>query len=245
MANFRHIPLLELGVESRADLVANLLLYIPFGLLLCGSIAGGNPGPVLLATGALVSLLIAATVALGIEFTQQFFAPRTVSLNDIFAELAGSIMGIILWPVIGIRLVHLIRSIFRGGANARNAALIAYALGFAVLSIFPYDFLLSYGEWRAKLASENVGWLLVPHCGGRCLLRLVPEALSVAPLAMLFFRFCASVSHTPACSRNRSHARYADRRTTANDCVRDQPGCIHRVPAVWHDAGRRADPAFA
>ncbi len=144
LANFRHIPLLELGVESRADLVANLLLYIPFGLLLCGSIAGGNPGPMLLATAALVSLLSAATVALGIEFTQQFFAPRTVSLNDIFAELAGSTMGIILWPVTGIRLVHLIRSIFRGGANARNAVLIAYAVGFAVLSVFPYDFLLSY-----------------------------------------------------------------------------------------------------
>jgi VanZ family protein len=188
LANFRHIPLLELGVESRADLVANLLLYIPFGLLLCGSIAGANPGPLLLATGALVSLLIAATVALGVEFTQQFFAPRTVSLNDLLAELAGSIIGIVLWPVAGIRLVHLIRRIFRGGANARNAALIAYALGFAVLSIFPYDFLLSYDEWRAKLSSENAGWLFVPHCGGRCLLRLIPEALLVAPLAMLFFR---------------------------------------------------------
>jgi VanZ family protein len=187
LANFRHIPLLELGVESRADLVANLLLYIPFGLLLCGSIAGANPGPMLLASGVLISLVIAATVALGVEFTQQFFAPRTVSLNDIFAELAGSIIGIILWPVTGTRLVHLIRSIFHGGANARNAALIVYALGFAALSIFPYDFLLSYDEWRAKLASENVGWLLVPHCGGRCLVGLIPEALSVAPLAMLFF----------------------------------------------------------
>jgi VanZ family protein len=187
LANFRHIPLLELGVENRADLVANLLLYIPFGLLLCGSIAGANPGLMRLASGALVSLLAAATVALGVEFIQQFFTPRTVSLNDIFAELAGSVIGIVLWPIAGVRLVHLIRGIFRGGENARNAALIAYALGFAALSVFPYDFLLSYDEWRAKLTSENVGWLLVPHCGGRCLLRLVPEALSVAPLAMLFF----------------------------------------------------------
>src|SRR6184192_3111719 len=75
-----------------------------------------------------------------------------------------------------------------GGANAGNAALIAYALAFGVLSIFPYDFLLSYDEWRAKLSSENAGWLFVPHCGGGCLLRLIPEALLVAPLAMLFFR---------------------------------------------------------
>src|SRR5574340_1273229 len=57
MANFRHIPLLELGVESRADLVANLLLYIPFGLLLCGAIAGAAPRPLPLAAAVLVTLL--------------------------------------------------------------------------------------------------------------------------------------------------------------------------------------------
>ncbi len=187
LANFRHIPLLDLGAESRADLVANLLLYIPFGLLLCGGIAGANPRPLPLVMGIVVTLLVAVAIALGIEFTQQFFAPRTVSLNDIFAELAGSVLGIALWPVTGARLVQLVRGISRGGANARYPALIAYALLFAVLSIFPYDFLLSYDELRAKLVSENVGLIFTPDCGGRCMLRLIPEALLVTPLAILFF----------------------------------------------------------
>lgn len=186
-ANFQHIPLLELGVENRADLVANLLLYIPFGLLLCAAIAGTRRDPLLVFTGALVSLLSSAAVALSIEFTQQFFAPRTVSLNDIFAELAGSLLGITLWFAIGTRLAHLIRSITGSGPNARSAILVSYGLAYIVLGMFPYDFLLSIDEWRQKLSSANVGWLIAPVCEGGCLLRLVPEALLVAPLAALFF----------------------------------------------------------
>jgi VanZ family protein/O-antigen ligase len=186
--NFQHIPLLKLGVENRADLVANLLLYIPFGFLVCGWLVGENRRPSVLVTGMLLSLLFTTVVALAVEFTQQFFAPRTVSLNDLFAEFAGSVLGISLWPVIGKRLMHLTRSIFQGGAQARYALLGAYTLAYAVLSIFPYDFLLSSGEWQAKLASGNVGWLFVPNCGGGCVLRLIPEALLVIPLAMLVFR---------------------------------------------------------
>ncbi|MBA4141481.1 MAG: VanZ family protein [Nitrosospira sp.] len=183
--NFQHIPLLQLGVGSRADLVANLLLYIPFGLLVCGWLVGESRRLLVVVTGMLLSLVLATGVALAVEFTQQFFAPRTVSLNDLFAELVGSALGILLWPLIGARLMHLAQTISHGGAQARHAVLIAYALAYAVLSIFPYDFLMSYDEWKAKLGSANVGWLFVPQCGGNCILRLIPEALLVAPLAML------------------------------------------------------------
>ena len=187
-ANFQDIPLLKLGVASRADLVANLLLYIPFGLLLCGWLVGENRQPRLMSIGMLLSLLLSLTVALGVEFIQQFFAPRTVSLNDIFAELAGSILGIALWPVIGKHLTRLPQTIANGGTQAREGMLIAYALLYAVLSLFPYDFLLSFDEWRDKLAAGAAGWVFAPNCGERCFLRLIPEALLVAPLAALIFR---------------------------------------------------------
>jgi VanZ family protein/O-antigen ligase len=187
-ANFQHIPLLKLGVASRADLVANLLLYIPFGLLLCGWLVGENRQPRLMSIGMLLSLLLSLTVALGVEFIQQFFAPRTVSLNDIFAELAGAILGIALWPVIGKHLTRLPQTIANGGTQAREGILIAYALLYAVLSLFPYDFLLSFDEWRDKLASGAAGWVFAPNCGEKCFLRLIPEALLAAPLGALIFR---------------------------------------------------------
>ena len=40
MARFSQIQLLKLGVGSRADWVANLILYVPLGYLILGAFAG-------------------------------------------------------------------------------------------------------------------------------------------------------------------------------------------------------------
>jgi len=186
--NFQHIPLLTLRVASRADLVANLLLYMPLGFLTCGLLTGRNRDSLVLAAGIILSLLFSTTIALSVEFIQQFFSPRTVSLNDIYAELAGSLLGTLLWPITGMRLREMAFNLLRGGKNAQHAALIIYALAYLVLSFFPYDFLLSYDEWQQKLASGLAGWLFAPACGSSCTLKLIPEALMTIPLAMLLSR---------------------------------------------------------
>lgn len=186
--NFQHIPLLQLGVASRADLVANLLLYMPLGFLGCGLLTGRSRDVLVLAAGMILSLLFCVVIAIGVEFVQQFFSPRTVSLNDIYAEFAGSLLGTLLWPMTGLRLQQTILNLLRGGKNARRAALVIYALVYLVLSFFPYDFLLSYDEWQQKLGSEQIGWLFTPSCGNSCTLKLIPEALLVMPLAILLFQ---------------------------------------------------------
>ena len=251
-ANFQHIPLLKLGVASRADLVANLLLYIPFGLLLCGWLVGENRQPRLMSIDMLLSLLFSLTVALGVEFIQQFFAPRTVSLNDIFAELAGSILGIALWPVIGKHLTHLPRTIASGGAQARQRVLVAYALLYAVLSLFPYDFLLSFDEWRDKLASGNAGWVFTPNCGEKCFLRLIPEALLVAPLAALIFDIPGNTTCLPYFFPQQLRVQYwaSDRKPAIDDCVRHQPGGLGYLtcsrPGAWSRTNTvRHEPGLA
>ena len=184
-AKFQHIPFLHLGEGSRADWVANLVLYIPVGFLVCAWLAGQSRRPLVLAIGMSLSLLFLAALAVGVEFTQEFFPQRTVSLNDIYAECAGGALGTVLWPFIGMRLTRLARTILQGGRRARYAALIAYGLAYLALSLFPYDFLLSFAEWQRQLASGNVGWLFAPNCGDDCGLKLVPEALAVAPFGML------------------------------------------------------------
>ena len=35
---FRHIPYLHLGIQSRADFIANILLYIPLSFFLAGAL---------------------------------------------------------------------------------------------------------------------------------------------------------------------------------------------------------------
>ncbi|HYA28054.1 MAG TPA: VanZ family protein, partial [Acidobacteriota bacterium] len=130
-----------------------------------------------------------AALSVAIEFTQLFFPPRTVSLNDIMAEILGSAIGIVLWWGSGRRLRNLLDLVLLQGRNAAYAGLILYAIAYLGFSLFPYDFLISGEEIRAKFASRYIDWVAAPEvCGGslRCSVKLVAEAAAVAPLGLLF-----------------------------------------------------------
>lgn len=181
---FKNIRYLNLGIGSRADWVANILLFMPLAFFWNGVL--WHSTSVAWRIVAMLFVLLACTsLSIAIEFTQIFFPPRTVSLNDIFAEIIGIVLGIALWPVIGMRLAHLVREVFQGGTIARYAVLVVYVLVYAALSLLPYDFLLTYEEWQAHLASDKVGWLFVPSCGGGCVWKLIPEILMFAPMGIL------------------------------------------------------------
>jgi VanZ family protein len=181
---FKNIRYLNLGIGSRADWVANILLFVPLAFVWLGAL--WHSTSVAWRIAAMLSVLLACTsLSIAIEFTQFFFPPRTVSLNDIIAEIIGIALGIVLWPVFGMRLAHLVREVFQGGTIARYAVLVVYVLVYAALSLLPYDFLLTYEEWQAHLASDKVGWLFVPSCGGGCVWKLIPEILVFAPMGIL------------------------------------------------------------
>ena len=183
---FRDIPILKLGVGSRADLVANLILYIPVGFLFMGALAGESRMRIVSVLGAVLTSLIVIGLASAVEFTQEFFPPRTVSLNDLYSEVAGGLLGILIWMLAGRRLVRLWRNFSMGGQSALHAILVFYTLAYLFLSLFPYDFLLSAGEWREHLASNKVGWLFAGECGLFCLAKLFPEMLAAIPIGLLF-----------------------------------------------------------
>src|SRR5690606_17171883 len=63
-----------------------------------------------------------------------------------------------------------------------------------LLSLFPYDFLLSFDEYEWKWLSGHIGLLFAPLCGSGCMWKLIPEVLAVMPLAILLFR---SLPHAP------------------------------------------------
>jgi glycopeptide antibiotics resistance protein len=104
VTRFQAVPWLDLGIGSRADWVANLLLFIPLAFIFTGALAHGRGVAVLV----VVSLLVMAAglgLAISIEFTQLFFPQRTVSQNDIAAETLGGILGVAFWWLFGARLV--------------------------------------------------------------------------------------------------------------------------------------------
>ena len=187
---FAHIPYLALGVASRADWVANGVLYVPVGFLSVAYLMGRTsqrPRSVLLGLAAVLS----CGLAVGVEFAQLFFPQRTVSLNDIFAEWVGSVLGMGLAIRYAKALPALIASFFYSDPRRLRARMLeVYAIAYLVLTFFPYDFLLSGAELAEKLESNHWGWVwagdaLRPVHG---MIRLLAEVLLTLPLGALLVR---------------------------------------------------------
>jgi VanZ family protein len=154
-ARFKNTPFLQLGVESRADWIANAVLYVPLGLLGARTLGGGRAG--LLA--GLLSVVVAAVLAFGLEFTQLFFPPRTVSQNDLLAECLGGLAGALVAGPAGAWFDGWWRAWGRDTAGLARLVLRAYALAYLLYCFFPYDLLLSRAEWASKMASGAWGWV--------------------------------------------------------------------------------------
>lgn len=183
--SFRHIPYLKLGVASRADWIANIVLYIPFAFFASAWLGSGRYFFSRRPARALSVFAAGAALAVGVEFTQIWFAPRTVSLNDIIAEIIGTVLGIILWEVAGDRLTGLAKKIIAGGPPAVKAMVTFYVLGYLAFSFFPYDFIVTPQELAWKLGTGRVH-LIWAHCASTffCLTGLVAEILAVTPLGV-------------------------------------------------------------
>lgn len=152
IARFRDIPWLELGIGSRADWVANLLLFIPLSFLWLGALWPRRPGVRFPLTLAI--FLLAVMLSLGIEFIQLYFPQRTVSANDLLAESIGALVGVWAWWRWGVRLVDWVSGWreARGRTSTLEYLLSVYLGGMLVYNLLPLDLTISpveiYHKWR-------------------------------------------------------------------------------------------------
>jgi glycopeptide antibiotics resistance protein len=149
---FRNIRFLQLGIGSRADWVANLLLFIPLTFLWLGWLWPRSvPARVVL---SVVLWIAAALLSLAIEFTQIHFPPRTVSQNDILAESVGALVGIGFWWWMGPALWAWVQRWreARGVTSVAEYLLWAYLGGLFIYNILPLDLTISpveiYHKWK-------------------------------------------------------------------------------------------------
>ena len=186
--SFGKIRYLRLGAASRADWIANIVLYIPLTFSLTAFFSNKVRSSLQLFTFALCILTFSLTLAVLIEFYQQFFPPRTVSINDLVAETIGSITGITLGFSYGKRFNILYRQIKSGGKQALFASATLYILCYFAISFFPYDFVASFKELQSKFTSENIGFFLSDNCNVtlRCTTSLASEVLTAIPLGAFF-----------------------------------------------------------
>lgn len=157
VARFRNIPFLQLGANERADWVANILLFVPLGFLASG-VAAGN-----LRRWSAMALLPLAIVACGalsiaIEFAQIWFPARTVSQNDIAAEILGATIGAGLWLAMGPGVVAWLRSWARPASPSSrlDKLLGAYGIGLVLYSLMPLDLTISLSELHDKYRAGRI-----------------------------------------------------------------------------------------
>ena len=176
--SFAAIPWLSLGIGHRADWAANLLLFLPLGFLARGALACRPGAGLLVAAGA-------AAFSVALEFTQIYFPPRTVSLNDIAAESVGGLLGIVAWRACGPALVRWTRAFL--STRERPAFLVrllaAYAALFLMAQLLPLDLIASPWDLGEKARQGRIS--IVPFAGGVDPWNLFADALLHLPIGAL------------------------------------------------------------
>ncbi|MCU0917810.1 MAG: VanZ family protein [Planctomycetes bacterium] len=151
--SFQSVPFLELGIGSRADWVANLLLFVPLAFLWTGVFWPRHPGPWRMLV-ALAIALAGLLLSIAIEFAQLFFPPRTVSQNDILAESLGGILGVLAWWRWGEAISSWLHGWYaaRGPGNLAALLLSVYLAILLAYAVLPLDLTISpveiYHKWQ-------------------------------------------------------------------------------------------------
>lgn len=181
------MPWLALSVGRRADWVANLFMFVPFGFLL-GTVLGRAAVSLL---GRLLAVMggaiIVVSMAFAIESLQIFVPQRTVSLNDVLAASLGGAIGLVVWAFAGARLWAMAHAATRPGRRGLMAGLALYCLFYFALSPFPYDFVVSADELARRLEGGRHALLFAGVCASwaRCGGQLIQEVVVVTPFGML------------------------------------------------------------
>lgn len=190
VAAFANLPFLELGIASRADWVANLLLFMPLAFLWAGAMSHGRrPTTMLLASLVVVAGCVA--LSLGIEFIQLFFPQRTVSQNDVIAESLGGLLGVLAWHLLGAK----VSVWFEGWRHADEPADLAeraawgYLVAIYAYNLLPLDLTLSAVELFHKWRDGKVfliPFASLPSAPAAAVYELVSDSLLWAVLAFLW-----------------------------------------------------------
>ncbi len=143
--------------------MANVLLYIPVGFVgTCTFLdePGGRRArrSLYLAWASLAVFLVGSALALAVEFAQIYFPPRTVSLNDVVAEVVGTAIGCAVALMFGRAFLRLLARAASTDAPPRAALLQLYLLIYLGLSFFPFDFSTAAAVFEQKMASGGAGW---------------------------------------------------------------------------------------
>jgi glycopeptide antibiotics resistance protein len=198
----RHLPLDSAWTEfratmtapafwriSRANFLANILLFVPVGFGLTGALLVDRPGRLAAIPAAFAVLPVSVAVSLTAEFLQVFVPARVPARSDVEAQTIGCLIGIAAWAATGPELTRWLRATQNQAREDRLArALAAYAAAWVFVNLAPFDITVDVGDLADRV---RAGLITVVPLGGtdRPAARLVWDAvatsISAAPLGLL------------------------------------------------------------
>jgi VanZ family protein len=183
----------DTGSDQRPDWIANLLMMVPFGLLVTGTFgAARGLGARLLGTA--FALLVSLVFVLAVKYAQLFFPPRTVSLNYIIAQSIGATLGVGLFHPLHAAMRRLAAT--TDETSRLRLVLDAAILGFVAFALFPFDVALSARDIARRFITLPSALLSLPNTGrpfGLQIVLLVATAIAAVPLGM---RLCLPADRT-------------------------------------------------
>jgi VanZ family protein len=139
-------------VDSRTDFVTNILLTIPLAYFTCAAFMTDRRGYLRRSVAVFLTLALCSILSVGVEFAQVFSRGRTDSLSDIVAQEAGSVVGVVMWLLVGNRVTGWLRESLRERRQPAmiQRILLAYCVVFAIAQVMPLDLTLSLGQLAQK-----------------------------------------------------------------------------------------------
>ena len=143
---------------SRTDILANLLLFVPVGFFFAGSLLAGTSRTVArTVSAALAVLLVSVGASALIEFLQIFTPARVPSRVDVAAQTAGCTAGILLWVLGGDWMTRWIQDSARAApADRVGRLLLAYAAGWTVVNLAPFDLTVDIADLGRRVHSGKI-----------------------------------------------------------------------------------------
>lgn len=189
---FRNIRYLQLDEVSRADWVANILLFIPLAYLATAVLTLSVRSWLVRMAAVVVVSGCCAALSAAIEFTQIWFWPRTVSLNDIVAESIGGLIGSVLWLLLG-TTVHGWLAAYLTPQRRKtqiDQLLEFYLVGLVIYSLLPLDLTISPAELYHKFQDGKV--VFIPLSDFRWDLKLAYSLLTDIATFIPVGMYCAT-----------------------------------------------------
>jgi VanZ family protein len=156
---FQNLPWLKLGIYSRADWVANGLIFIVPSVLACAAIDWGSTSRLRLICISPFIVTSLCAVAVGIEYFQAYVPTRTQSMNDLIAGCIGAALGLPIYLIVGRLFVTAVFSL-QGATNQEYARwlLIIYVLLGLGYAVMPVDLMFKSSEYAAKYQLGRLNW---------------------------------------------------------------------------------------